>query len=69
MKKKLYKATKGGCVIETEHGTLVYEKMDSIHASAIAEAENYFHEQGIEADWKMVEQRLFEKGLIAEVRS
>jgi hypothetical protein len=68
-KKKMYKATEDGCVIETRHGTVVYEKIDGIPARAIAQVENYFHKQGIDPDWKMVEQRLVEKGVIAEARS
>jgi hypothetical protein len=69
VKRNLYKATKDGCVIETEHGAVVYEKLDGVHASAIAKAENYFHQQGIDADWKMIEQHLVEQGVLTEARS
>jgi hypothetical protein len=69
-KRRLYEATEDGCVIETKHGTLIHDDLEGIPAEAIAEAYNHFwHEKRIDADWKLVEQRLVEKGVLSEARS
>lgn len=67
--KELYRATREGCVIETKGGSVVYEKLEGIPADAIAEAMNYFRAQGIDANWKLVEERLVETGVLEEARS
>jgi hypothetical protein len=65
----LYRATRGGCVIETEHNTVVYEPLEGVSPQAIADALNWYHVLGINADWRLVEQRLVEQGVLSECRA
>jgi hypothetical protein len=70
-KMKAYKATRAGCVVEIADGSVIYEPIEGISAREIAAAMNELKAEGVpeEWDWKKVERRLYEKGVIAELRA
>lgn len=70
-KKELYKADKDGYVIEISDKCVVYHPVDNVPAKEIAKAMNELAAEGVpeEWDWKNVERRLFEKGIIQECRT
>lgn len=69
--KEIYRAVRGGCVIEVSDGTVIYERIKGVPAEAIARAMNEIAAEGVlrEWDWKNVERRLFEQGFIKECRA
>jgi len=71
MKKNTYKSTPDGCVIEIADGCVVYEPLQGIPAKQIARAMNQLKAEGVaeEWDWKNVERRLFQLGVIKQLRA
>lgn len=71
MKNPTYKAIRNGCVIETDDDCVIYERIEGIPAKEIAQVMNEMKAEGVpeEWDWRKVERRLFDKGIVQECKA